>query len=684
MEYEKMDVLELDNMIIRPIIENKIFRCQNCYKIPKIEIINKKQVPYISYSCSCNTLSNEIKSKTFFNNFCLISLNEMMCSSCSSLCNENNIKDMFICLTCLKLFCEKCIIYHQKKKEHNNNININKFDNYCLIHNEQFISWCNNCRKNLCESCIIEHINCKIISFNDIKINNNILENYKFNLKSLFSKNIKLKNIMIKKCKTKEEAKELFNLYKKNFDDNYFLFMILLNILNTYSLYEFKLNYQIIENVKICSLLNIGMRFDENNTIEEYKEYLKTYFIINFLNNENEDENIEQSPFQNNTSSFSFNQNDDTCFKSSYSNSNSYFYNSSNNIDNNIINHFSHDNNSIDNNNMNEDNINNYTDNNINKNFFEKKKNKIENNKINNNIENNISKLKKKKIIENPPKQSITYCLQLNNKRIAIANCIYIQIIHETTLKELVKIKKHKYQISTLTQLKDDKKRLVSGDVKGNIKLWIFDDTKYECDGNIKSEIDSTILKLIHLSNQKLASLTEKMIEIWNIENQNEKFLEYKLENNQKFSSLLETQNNILVSSSPSDNLRTYDVNTLIKKKELSEVNSSSLNGIIEIYNNRIAVGSKRKIFIINMNVFQLEFYIPVDSVVSSLYLLNDNTLLVAQNNLTLSQYDINTKKCLGVIKDASPYFILSSCQISNKFIITASFTYCIFWEFQE
>ena len=152
--------------------------------------------------------------------------------------------------------------------------------------------------------------------------------------------------------------------------------MILLNILNTYSLYEFKLNYQIIENVKICSLLNIGMRFDENNTIEEYKEYLKTYFIINFLNNENEDENIEQSPFQNNTSSFSFNQNDDTCFKSSYSNSNSnsYFYNSSNNIDNNIINHFSHDNNSIDNNNMNEDNINNYTDNNINKNFFEKKK----------------------------------------------------------------------------------------------------------------------------------------------------------------------------------------------------------------------------------------------------------------------------------------------------------------------
>ena len=113
-------------------------------------------------------------------------------------------------------------------------------------------------------------------------------------------------------------------------------------------------------------------------------------------------------------------------------------------------------------------------------------------------------------------------------------------------------------------------------------------------------------------------------------------------------------------------------------------MNSSSLNGIIEIYNNRIAVGSKRKIFIINMNVFQLEFYIPVDSVVSSLYLLNDNTLLVAQNNLTLSQYDINTKKCLGVIKDASPYFILSSCQISNKFIITASFTYCIFWEFQE
>ena len=117
MEFEKIDIkidiLELNNMIISPIMENKIFRCKNCYKIPKIEIINKKQVPYISYSCSCNTLSNEIKSKTFFNNFCLISLNEMMCSSCSSLSNENNIKNMFICLTCLKLFCSQCIIYHQ-------------------------------------------------------------------------------------------------------------------------------------------------------------------------------------------------------------------------------------------------------------------------------------------------------------------------------------------------------------------------------------------------------------------------------------------------------------------------------------------------------------------------------------------------------------------------------------------
>ena len=677
MEEEIINIIELNRMLIDPIIENKILRCQNCYKIPKIEICNNKQGPYISYSCDCISL-NEIKSKTislknFVNNFSLISLNEMMCSFCRSCIDENNIKDMFICLTCLKLFCDQCLNHHQKK--HNNNININKFDNYCFIHNEQFISWCINCRKNLCESCIIEHIKCKIISFNDIKLKNSDLENYKFNLKSQFSKIIKLKYIMFKKYNTKEETKQLFNLYKKNFDDNYFLFIILSNILNTYSLYECKLNYQIIENVKNCSLLNTGTRFDENNTIEENKEYLKTYFIINFLNNKNKDENIEHFPFQNNTSSFSFNQNDDTFYKSSYnnSNSNSYYYNRSNNIDNNSTNYIINDNNSIDNNKI-EDNINNYTDNNI---------NKIDNEKNNNNIKYNISKLKKKKIIENPPKQSITYCLQLNNKRIAIANCIYIQIIDETTLKELVKIKKHKYQISTLAQLKDIKKRLVSGDVKGNIKVWIFDDRNYECDVIIKSVMDSTILKLIHLSNQKLASLTEKIIEIWNIDNQNEKFLEYELENNQKFSSLLETQNNILVSSSPSDNLRTYDVNTLKKKKELSEVNSSSLNGIIEIYNNRIAVGSKRKIFIINMNAFELEFYIPVDSVVSSLYLLNDNTLLVAQNNLTLSQYDINTKECLGCIKDASPYFILSSCQIS-KFIITACFTYCIFWEFQE
>jgi hypothetical protein len=84
------------------------------------------------------------------------------------------------------------------------------------------------------------------------------------------------------------------------------------------------------------------------------------------------------------------------------------------------------------------------------------------------------------------------------------------------------------------------------------------------------------------------------------------------------------------------------------------------------------------------MNDFQIENFIRIDSVITSLYLLNDNTLLVSKENLELAQYDMENMTILGSIKKATPIFIISSCQISNKYIVTASFTFCHFWEFYD
>ena len=664
-----------------------VFRCKDCLKIPYIKIFIH-QIPNIDYSCDCNKkISNIIPINNFLNDFTLVSLNSMMCTNCSFLTNENNVNDMFLCFHCKKIFCENCKNIHGTFEY----MNINKIDNYCFKHNSQFNGWCINCRKNLCLYCTHEkqHENCEIKYFNDIKIKSSDLKEYKSELKK-FSyyfnfENRDLLNKMIKKCKTQEEEKEILDLHRKYNYNNLYLIIVSECILNTYLLYENKLNYQIIENLKICSSFNKLINLNENITIEEYKKYIETYYIINNSSYENEDEkteNVKELPSEYHMNDFSDNENDSTFISSNNSNINDKSNNSDHHnhiifINNNI--------NIIDNSNKSVfyNSITNISSNNIN-NYNNKFENDIKSINIEKNCKkNSIEKIKIIKTIQNPEKRAITYLLILHNNRLAIANCIYIEIKDENKLKTLLKIKKHRYQISTLAQLKDH--RLVSGDVKGNIKLWSFDDIKYECVGNIKSDIENMkILKLISLSNKKLASLTEKIIEIWNIDFKTEKYLEYKLDNNEKFSSLLETKNNILVSSSPSDYLRTYDVNTLTKKKELSNVYCSSLNSLIEINNNRIAIGSYEKIFIVNMNDFQIENFIRIDSVITSLYLLNDNTLLVSKENLELAQYDMENMTILGSIKKATPIFIISSCQISNKYIVTASFTFCHFWEFYD
>ena len=691
-EIDKIINMEIEN-------ENFIFRCNNCLKIPIIKLNNDNNVLSINYSCKC-TLKKEIKSKrisldNFNKNFTEISFNSMICSNCSNVRNEN-IKRMFLCFTCKKPFCSQCKIYHQKKIGHNMNININKFDSYCIIHNEYFTSWCVSCRKNLCKYCVLKHEKCEKKNFNEIKIKNSDFEIYKSKLKNILYKfdkyNKKLKKIMIGRCITEDDKNEILYLYKQNYNKNILLLKILINIFNTYSLYQMNLNYQIIENIKIFSSLNTGIKFDENNSIEENKEYIKSNFIINFLNYENIDKK-KIYPLEFNNNSFKFNQYNINSSNSNYSNNTNYNSNNNNcnsSFYNNNIDYNNNNNNNFDNiiiyNNNNNNNFDNNIKNDINNNIFKKFENNFHEIKnINKKID--IRKLKKIKTIKNEPKKSITYLLVLHNKRLAMANCNFIELINETSLMTILKIKRHKYQISTLTQLKDEKKRLVSGDIKGNIKLWIFDDKQYECNGNIKSEIENLkILKLIHLSNQNLATLTEKIIEIWDINSQksNKKILQKKNDNNHKFSSLLETKNNILVSSSPTDYLRTYDINTLERKKKLKDVNCSSLNSLIEINDNKIVIGGNSKIFIVNMNCFEVEYYINVDGVVSSLYLLNDNTLLFGQDNLKLGQYDIDNKKCLGFIENANPCFIISSCQISNKYIITASFIQCIFWEIKE
>ena len=72
----------------------------------------------------------------------------------------------------------------------------------------------------------------------------------------------------------------------------------------------------------------------------------------------------------------------------------------------------------------------------------------------------------------------INSILLLKDNNFALTIGGEINIFEPNTFKVLIVIKRHEYFIVSLVQLKDNINKLASGDIKGNIKLWIYDEQK--------------------------------------------------------------------------------------------------------------------------------------------------------------------------------------------------------------
>ena len=108
------------------------------------------------------------------------------------------------------------------------------------------------------------------------------------------------------------------------------------------------------------------------------------------------------------------------------------------------------------------------------------------------------------------------------------------------------------------------------------------------------------------------------------------------------------------------------------------------MNGLIEVKNDRIAIGSGGKIYVVNSITFKLEKIIVNDNIVTSLCLLYDNSLLVSEDDKSLKQYNFDTCELLGSIENANPSLTISCIQINNKYILTAHLEGCNVWEYKN
>ena len=154
-------------------IEN-VKRCNQCNKIPLIELIERNNEYYIKNNCE-NGHKDEINLEYYLNNN-KNSLNKIDCFECKKK-QENNFLKFFYCINCKQVLCHNCILNHFDKQHQY--IPLSRYDSTCLEHNQYFDHYCKNCNKNICLLCFNNHQQHNIIFLSQIFINDDYLQTIK-------------------------------------------------------------------------------------------------------------------------------------------------------------------------------------------------------------------------------------------------------------------------------------------------------------------------------------------------------------------------------------------------------------------------------------------------------------------------------------------------------------------------
>ena len=274
------------------------------------------------------------------------------------------------------------------------------------------------------------------------------------------------------------------------------------------------------------------------------------------------------------------------------------------------------------------------------------------------------------------------FCITFGRKKICFNNRKRNKIFETNEFKVVITLKGHELLVKSLGKFKGNNNKLVSGDTKGNIKLWIFDDKNYQCVGNIISEKQGEINNLIHLSNGNLLTLSFECLEIWKTDTPYNNIKRIFPNKNIQFVTSLETDNNMLIVGMKKGILKIFNPDNLSIIRTFEDIYSSSIHNIIQIDKNRVAVGGEKRIKIINIEKLKLEKIIVCQKIVSTLILLKDNTFLAGEDDGALRQYDIETCSCVGEIAHSCSIGPLSLSQINSQFIISANIDSANFWKY--
>ena len=275
----------------------------------------------------------------------------------------------------------------------------------------------------------------------------------------------------------------------------------------------------------------------------------------------------------------------------------------------------------------------------------------------------------------------IVYLLRLRNGNlVTCSQDKEINIYEKNTFNLLLSWTGHLNSINCICELKDS--RLVSCSDDKRISIWKYDIiNKSYFQEIIFVAHTSFINKIISLSDNNFASCSEdNHIYIWNSKppyNKKCSLIGHKCE----VTSIIQLRNKKIVSTSGNKEggmmkIWTLDDNNdnIINQESILDVFCYCMNSLVELGNNKIAVGGYKIIRIVNLNRKQIEAKIECHNcLISSITVLNNGYIVSASEDGNISIINPIFYDNLESIEFAHDMIIFSLCTLNNKSFCSSS-----------
>ena len=184
-----------------------------------------------------------------------------------------------------------------------------------------------------------------------------------------------------------------------------------------------------------------------------------------------------------------------------------------------------------------------------------------------------------------------------------------------------------------------DSEKLISGLSNGDINIWNISEIDKPFNIETVHGHSLSVTKIIKISKSTIASCSyDKTIKIWDIKKNR---CLNTIKDNGECGSILLLKDGRLVSASSERDIKFYNVDTMKCENIITDVKCSCVNSMIQLYDERLAVGDEDKIKIFNVKNLKLDQILSAQpSWVLSMIQLKDGSLVMGCDS-KLIQYNM-------------------------------------------